>query len=711
MESLAGVSRRLRRLWGYVPLGFAFLVVSWSCGGDSTTEPGAGRPASLIILSGQDQSGSPGQELPQVLQVKVVDSLGNAVPGQIVNFKVVSGGGSVFAGAAITTDSGIAKERWTLGTSTADSQRVEARAVDPASGVGLVFGVFRATVAAGAASKLVITTSPSSSIPNRVVFTSQPVIQAQDANNNPVSGVSVTASITSGGGTLGGTTTVTTASNGLATFTNLFIAGTVGARTLTFSATGLTSATANVTLTTGSAATIAVNSGNNQTGAVGAFTPGPVSVKVTDADGNTVSGVTVTFAVASGGGTISPSDATQTTNSSGVASTSGWSLGSTAGTNTLTASASGLSGSPLTLTATGTTFQVQRIVAGGNHACALTSAGAAYCWGLNDFGQLGDGTTFNRDTPVAVSGSLVFQSLVSGASHNCGITNSGATYCWGANNGGQLGDGTTTNRLTPTLVTGGNVFQSLAGGGYHTCGVKADNSAYCWGRNNWGQLGDGSTTFATSNSLVPQLVIGGHAFQSLTAGGWHTCGVTTTGAAYCWGHGSVGELGDGQDDPSSTPVLVAGGHTFQSLVAGDYPDLAGNHHTCGLTTAGVAYCWGAGSAGELGDGTTNRRSTPWPVAGGHTFQSLAAGGHHTCGVRTDGTAYCWGAYTGDGTTTTHLNPVAVNGGFTFQRLTTGASTCGITSGGAAYCWGRNIYGQLGDGTSTDRLSPAAVRTP
>lgn len=210
------------RLRLYIIINCGILAVVLSCGDATTAPPKINYPASLIIVSGQDQSALAGTELPGAIQVKVVDSTGKAIRGQLVNFKVVSGGGSVFAGSAITTDSGLAKERWTLGRSAADSQRVEARAVDQTTGAGLVFGVFRATATVGAVAKLVLTTTPSVSPSNRTVFVVQPVIQSLDVNDNPVAGTTVTAAITAGGGTLGGTTVATSTSTGLATFTNLF---------------------------------------------------------------------------------------------------------------------------------------------------------------------------------------------------------------------------------------------------------------------------------------------------------------------------------------------------------------------------------------------------------------------------------------------------------------------------------------------------------
>lgn len=200
---------------------------------------------------------------------------------------------------------------------------------------------------------LTLAMAPPASAPNRVLLDPQPVVQLRDEDGAAVAqaGTVVTAAVTTGGGTLGGTATATTTNTGAAAFTNLSIAGTVGEKILTFSASGLTSATATVTVTAGAATNIAVNAGNGQSAAPGAAVTEAPSVKVTDADANPVSGVAVTFAVTSGGGSIA--GGSPSTDASGVATVGAWTLGPTAGTNTLTATVEGLTGSPITFTATG----------------------------------------------------------------------------------------------------------------------------------------------------------------------------------------------------------------------------------------------------------------------------------------------------------------------------------------------------------------------
>jgi alpha-tubulin suppressor-like RCC1 family protein len=263
----------------------------------------------------------------------------------------------------------------------------------------------------------------------------------------------------------------------------------------------------------------------------------------------------------------------------------------------------------------------------------LDPSGAAYCWGANDNGQLGDGSATGRTTPTAVVGGFTFQSLSAGSEQTCAVGNTGAAYCWGRNEYGQLGDGTTTDHLTPTPVAGGLTFRSLAVGWYHTCGLTTAGAAYCWGRNDWGQLGDSTTT----DRRTPVPVAGGVTFQGLGAGDFHNCGMTGAGLGYCWGMSCCGQLGVGIP-PSSTssPLKVASGLTFRGIVPGW-------QHTCGLTVAGDAYCWGADIGNLVGTGPLGvYLAEPRAVVRGPLFTSLTVGSAHACGLNASGVAYCWG---------------------------------------------------------------------
>jgi alpha-tubulin suppressor-like RCC1 family protein len=377
-------------------------------------------------------------------------------------------------------------------------------------------------------------------------------------------------------------------------------------------------------------------------------------------------------------------------------------LGMSPGTATITATSGGVSASAaITVTELGPPLIASSVAASEGSSCALDGVGAAFCWGHNTDGQLGDGTNVNRAAPVRVSGGLRLQNIVLGANHACGRISGDVTYCWGF--GGTLGDGKETSARSPVAVAGGLAFKSIASGGNQTCGLTAGGSAYCWGGNIFGQVGDGTTTAR----FAPVAVAGGLAFQNISTNFSHTCAVTIAGAAYCWGMSIDGTLGDGAI--VSAPAAVPGGLTFRSIAVGGF-------HACGLTTAGAAYCWGYNLSGAIGDGTTVNRSSPVAVAGGLTFQSIAAGAHHTCALTVSGAAYCWGDNSsgslGDGTVSERTSPVPVAGGFVFKSIALGEDhTCGATDPGTVYCWGDNTFGQLGNGLTIERHTPTLVRVP
>jgi alpha-tubulin suppressor-like RCC1 family protein len=361
-----------------------------------------------------------------------------------------------------------------------------------------------------------------------------------------------------------------------------------------------------------------------------------------------------------------------------------------------------------------------QVSAGLYHTCGVTSDHRAFCWGQNDAGQLGDGTTGNDSTPVAVAGGLHFLQVSAGYSYSCGVTTDNRAYCWGENTYGKLGNGTTIRRLVPAAVAGGYRFRQVSAGVLHTCGVTLSDQAFCWGRNRYGQLGDGVVVYTRTR---PVLVAGGLRFRTVSAGGvfdrGHTCGVTYDDRGYCWGYGGDGQIGDGKIYQRWTPRAVAGGLLFREVRAGGTHSAAYASHSCGVTTDDRAYCWGSNDRGQLGDGTTATRLKPAAVAGGRRFRRVSPGYDHTCGVTPGGAAYCWGynysGQLGDGSAlgdAEHLTPVAVTGGLVFTSVSAGEPhSCGVTTAARAYCWGADNAGQLGDGSSTTTSTPVAAVGP
>ncbi|HEX5727013.1 MAG TPA: hypothetical protein VFX98_16170, partial [Longimicrobiaceae bacterium] len=274
-------------------------------------------------------------------------------------------------------------------------------------------------------------------------------------------------------------------------------------------------------------------------------------------------------------------------------------------------------------------FDPRTLAVGGYHSCALTTTGAAYCWGANDDGQMGSAAS--DSVPVAVSGGHTWASLTAGRYHTCGVTTGGAAYCWGDNQTGQLGDGGDDDSPTPLPVSGGHAWRQLDAGAGHTCGVTTAGAAYCWGDGTSGQLGAGDS----ASTDVPVAVDGGRVWASVDAGTDHSCGVSRGGAAFCWGDNGAGELGDGTGAPSPSPVLVDGDHSWKAVSAGE-------GFSCGVVSTGEALCWGSDSAGQIGNGADPGPLSPDTVAGGHAWSRVTAGRETACGVTTAGSGYCWG---------------------------------------------------------------------
>ncbi|HEV8124730.1 MAG TPA: hypothetical protein VGP80_10825 [Gemmatimonadales bacterium] len=336
-----------------------------------------------------------------------------------------------------------------------------------------------------------------------------------------------------------------------------------------------------------------------------------------------------------------------------------------AGTVTVTAASQGL-GATGTMTVRTVLFNPTTLTAGGSHTCAYATDGVPFCWGegyattpigpsgLPQLQQLraGTGQTCGIDggglvqcwangyNPVAapLSTSIHFSRLAVGSRSSCGIDINGGTWCWGANDWGQLGDGTKNPSSVPVPVSGNLPFVQLAVYGNHACGRTGAGEAWCWGSNFNGELGSPGVTMACGVydcALAPQLVSGNHIFGSLVAGSFHTCGIDTNGAAWCWG--ALDKLGNGFVAPPNPtdPVAVSGSHVWTQLTAGSI-------HTCGITDLGQSFCWGGnpdGRSGQIPDGST--LVVPTLITGGHTFSELHAGGAHTCGYASDG-VYCFG---------------------------------------------------------------------
>jgi alpha-tubulin suppressor-like RCC1 family protein len=366
-------------------------------------------------------------------------------------------------------------------------------------------------------------------------------------------------------------------------------------------------------------------------------------------------------------------------------------------------------------------IEIAQVSAGMQYTCAVTTTGGAKCWGYNGDGQLGNGSNTSTSTPTDVSGMTTGVAQISasaGAGHTCAVTTSGQVKCWGMNTQGQLGDGTTTDSNSPVAVRNSADTAPLTGvaevhvGRLMTCARMTTGGVKCWGLNSsGGQLGDGTT----SDSALPVDVLtttGGAPLggaTALTVGDDHACVLLTSTGLKCWGGNGSGNLGDGTTTLRRTPVDVDG------LTSGVAQVSASGYGTCAVTTSGAAKCWGMNTQGQLGDGTTSNAASPVNVSGLTSgVASVSMSSYFGCAVTTSGAAKCWGpnwdGELGNGTSDGSLVPVSVSGlSSATSSISAGRNhACAVKTDGALQCWGWNGVGQLGSATPVQQLAPANV---
>ncbi len=537
-----------------------------------------------------------------------------------------------------------------------------------------------------------------------------------------------------GAGTLAGTKTVN-AIDGIASFTGLAINKAAGGYTLSASSGSLTASTSTAFAITPAAAaklrflTQPANAKGNVAQA------GGISAAIADAFDNTVttatSNVTLTIGsnpwrslVSGGGGTVTATSLTVAA-VGGIANFANVRVDKPAVGYTFGATSSGITQAASNEFNVNVTFS--GVISGSSgHTCAISTESGAYCWGYNYNGQLGSvtGPTQSDSIPALVSSALNFVSISAGGDFTCGLIASGAAFCWGYNGSGQLGDNTTNDAVSPVAVAGALRFSMIDAGASHTCGVTTasatpaiDRQVYCWGYGGNGQLGN----TANLNSSIPVRV--SEPLQtttravSVSLGANHTCAVALNQLAYCWGYNGNGQLGIAVGNTTATnlptQVHALGIYTWTSISSGYY-------HTCGISSNGgnIARCWGYNGNGALGDNTTTASQIPVTVAGNiTTWSRVTVGNQFSCG--TFGTlTQCWGN-NGNGQlgnndqSNNSLVPVLVVGGLTFSTIEAGTDhVCGKTGTGATsvlYCWGYNGGGRLGStGVNQSKRTPTLV---
>jgi alpha-tubulin suppressor-like RCC1 family protein/Tfp pilus assembly protein PilE len=366
--------------------------------------------------------------------------------------------------------------------------------------------------------------------------------------------------------------------------------------------------------------------------------------------------------------------------------------------------------------------------------CALDYGGYAYCWGRASNGGLGNNTSsgnMNKPTPVYKSGvlnGLTVQSISVGSPSNeetvCAIASDSKLYCWGSDNGGLLGNSAvTTNSLVPIsidtsgLLSGKSILKSKVGLGPANCVVASDNKIYCWGTGTVGQLGQGA--YASSEVPVAVVMTGalsGKTIKDFGRVSTGMCVLASDDKPYCWGYGAYGTNGNGSTSSTNVPVAV----TMSGILSGKTVKLIGGK--CVVASDDAAYCWGAGTSGQLGNGGSIDSSVPVAVdtsgvLSGKTIKDISGWSSSSCALDSSGNAYCWGdnshGQLGNNTTTSSTVPVAVTmNGLSFTRIeTSGGHTCALATTSKLYCWGWNTDSQLGDGTATQRLVPTLVSEP
>ena len=370
------------------------------------------------------------------------------------------------------------------------------------------------------------------------------------------------------------------------------------------------------------------------------------------------------------------------------------------------------------------------VSAGREHSCALAADGAAWCWGSNEFLQLGvndDGTSCVRGdraipcrrVPTPVNTTLRFKRISAGGVHTCALADDDVIYCWGDNLRGELGDPKVRSSAAPVAIVSTARFFEVAAGGQHSCGLRTDGVGFCWGANDIGQIGNGSQAFGFG---APSQLNTALRFVSIVAGDDRTCARIADGSAYCWGSTWVNRVGGADVTRSqNTPLRVQTTLVFSQLSLG-------NGTTCGIAADNSAHCWEANGSGAMGDGTAAGSLVPQPVRGGHRFVAIASGAAQTCALADTGNAWCWGAGSrGElGVSSALLPsrcergvpcttvPLRVSGWRVFTAISggQGSHNCGLTLGGNVYCWGAGDMGQRGDGrVSRSEWAPAKTRSP
>lgn len=333
-----------------------------------------------------------------------------------------------------------------------------------------------------------------------------------------------------------------------------------------------------------------------------------------------------------------------------------------------------------------------------------------WSWGLNDYGQLGVGDISNRKIPYAIKEDKTFAMVAGGYKHTIAIDNNGYLFGWGYNKQGQLGilTGSENHQCSPIAISISEAFREIAAGRNFTLASDMSNKAYSWGENTFGQLGLGDTVdICTPTAIGPE-------FRYLSAGNYHSLGITENGIGWAWGGGNInstdnyGQLGNNSNQNECTPVQIYNLTNICKISAG-------MHFSLAIDSDGNGWSWGAGTAGKLGNNDTVNYSTPVAIYGGHTFCEISAGGHFSLAIDYNGVGWAWGdcSYGALGNNTSiesHKTPISIWGNHTFCKIAAGFGfSLAIDNNYSLWAWGDNSSGQLGNDTIQSKLTPILIR--
>jgi alpha-tubulin suppressor-like RCC1 family protein len=360
---------------------------------------------------------------------------------------------------------------------------------------------------------------------------------------------------------------------------------------------------------------------------------------------------------------------------------------------------------------------VFEVASSAANSCGLSNTGVPYCWGAISNGALGNPTyVANRQVPSRIEDAAIgeaFVDIAHGGSTGCGVTTGGAAWCWGLNTSGQVGNGGVASPQTSpvqVVATGMGLVDKVGVGTAHACALNRSGRVWCWGNNGSGRLGNGNTTSSSSPVAVVTTLMT-RTIVDIAVGGTHTCALDDIGQVWCWGVNSLGQMGRGNLTASSSPALA----TTASGMAFPVARLsAGGLHTCAIDATTSAWCWGSSTSGRLGLSISSGSS---PVKVGNSTMGnvglvdIGAYESHSCAVKNDGTTWCWGSANagrlGNGSTSSLGNPNAVQvanipAGLVMLQLSQGPSSghsCVWGAPGRSWCWGAGGSGRLGHNAS------------